>query len=73
MELKVNFGIINLFATHLFLIHRVELKVILSLSKKFLSKYKFLIHRVELKEFLGRAVGLGYRTFLIHRVELKVW
>ena len=55
----------------LFLMHRVELKVLLELVLSFLA-CRFLMHRVELKDIsLFTLFTSTSNSFLMHRVELK--
>ncbi len=53
-----------------FLMHRVELKVLLQVALSH-PPNKFLMHRVELKAKLSSKPLVFTSTFLMHRVELK--
>ena len=57
---------------HTFLMHRVELKVVL-LSVAVWCVLGFLMHRVELKGILRKHNRQACSEFLMHRVELKAF
>ena len=60
----------NKFISIVFLIYRVELKVVI-FKRDWTSESRFLIYRVELKVEKERELALFFGEFLIYRVELK--